>query len=291
MSNIFYFRVEVNLSRNQYGGEYQSADKFDKVRVKPYNFQMKNRFKSFIKEGSREESLLLKINKRKLPRHVAVIMDGNGRWAKKQNLDRIKGHIEGAKSARIIAECSAQIGIKYLTLFVFSSENWKRPVREVNKLMDMLYDNLVEKSGILNENKIKLKAIGELEKLPSHLTRKLLETEDMSSQYKNMQINLALSYGARNEIIHAVKEIVGEKIPVSDINETRFERYLYTHDCPDPDLLIRTSGEIRISNFMLYQIAYSELYFTKKLWPDFRIYEYLKAIVEYQERGRRFGAL
>jgi undecaprenyl diphosphate synthase len=252
---------------------------------------MQNRFKPFIKEGSREESLLLKISKRKLPRHVAVIMDGNGRWAKKKNLDRIQGHIEGATSARIIAECSARIGIDFLTLFVFSSENWKRPIREVNKLMDMLYDNLVKKSGLLSENKIKLRTIGELDKLPSYLKNKLLETEKMSSRNRNMQINLALSYGARNEIVQAVKKIVTKKIPVSDIDESSFARHLYTHDCPDPDLLIRTSGEIRISNFLLYQIAYSELYFTTKLWPDFRVYDYLKAIAEYQDRGRRFGAL
>jgi undecaprenyl diphosphate synthase len=157
--------------------------------------------------------------------------------------------------------------------------------------MDMLYDNLVKKSGILNENKIKLKTLGELGKLPPHLRKKLLETEKMSSQYDNMQLNLALSYGARYEIVQAVKKIVKDKIPVSDINENRFESYLYTHGCPDPDLLIRTSGEIRISNFLLYQIAYSELYFVNNLWPDFRVADYLKALVEYQERGRRFGAL
>ncbi len=263
----------------------------DKARVKTYNFWMQNRFKFFVKEGSREEDLLLKINKRKLPRHVAIIMDGNGRWAKKRKLNRIEGHLEGAKSARIIAECSSRIGIKYLTLFVFSSENWKRPPREVNKLMDLLYKNLAEKSGILSENKIKLKTIGDLGKIPPRLRKKLLETEKMSGHYKNLQINLALSYGARNEIINAVRKIIIDNVSASDINEKLFENYLNTHDCPDPDLLIRTSGELRISNFLLYQIAYSELYFTQTLWPDFKVYDYLKAIKEYQERGRRFGAI
>jgi undecaprenyl diphosphate synthase len=263
----------------------------DKARVKTYNFWMQNRFKFFVKEGSREEDLLLKINKKKLPRHVAIIMDGNGRWAKKRKLNRIEGHLEGAKSALIIAECSSRIGIKYLTLFVFSSENWKRPPWEVNKLMDLLYKNLTEKSGILSENKIKLRTIGDLGKIPPRLRKKLFETEKMSGHYKNLQINLALSYGARNEIINAVRKIIIDNVSASDINEKLFENYLNTHDCPDPDLLIRTSGELRISNFLLYQIAYSELYFTQTLWPDFKVYDYLKAIKEYQERGRRFGAI
>ncbi|MCK4942344.1 MAG: di-trans,poly-cis-decaprenylcistransferase, partial [Candidatus Aminicenantes bacterium] len=141
------------------------------------------------------------------------------------------------------------------------------------------------------ENKIKLRTIGDLGKIPPRLRKKLLETEKMSGHYKNLQINLALSYGARNEIINALKQIIVDKVSASDINENLFENYLNTHDCPDPDLLIRTSGELRISNFLLYQIAYSELYFTQTLWPDFKVYDYLKAIKEYQERGRRFGAI
>ncbi|MCK4837023.1 MAG: di-trans,poly-cis-decaprenylcistransferase, partial [Candidatus Aminicenantes bacterium] len=223
---------------------------------------MENRCESFIKAGSEEESILDKIDEKKLPKHVAVIMDGNGRWAKQRNLDRISGHKEGAKSARLIAECSAKIGIKHLTLFVFSSENWKRPKKEVNKLMELLYDNLVVRSGILKKNKIRLKTIGELDKLPARLRNKLSETEKTSQKFKNLQINLALSYGARMEIIQAIKRIIGDKIRAEEIDETLFRNYLYTAECPDPDLLIRTSGELRLSNFLLYQIAYSELYFS-----------------------------
>jgi undecaprenyl diphosphate synthase len=248
-------------------------------------------FKNHIEKGSEEESLLNKIEQKKIPVHVAIIMDGNGRWAKKRGLDRIEGHLKGAESARRIAECSARLGIKFLTLFTFSTENWKRPAREVNKLMDMLYKKLVEEKDILIKNDIKLKILGEVEKLPKKLQKKLVETEKISEKFKKMQINLALSYGSRQEIVGAVRKIIGDQIPSSSINEKTFAKYLYTKGYPDPELLIRTSGEYRISNFLLFQLAYSELYFTQTLWPDFDEKEYFKAIVEFQSRQRRFGRL
>ncbi len=252
---------------------------------------MINDLKELIKEGSEEEALLQKIGINKIPVHIAVIMDGNGRWAKQKGLGRIDGHKEGAKSARKITEYALRIGVKYLTLFAFSSENWKRPVKEINALMNMLYENLIEQEDLLVQNKIRFRIVGDIERLPAKLKKKLVETMELSRSYNKMQINLAVNYGARMEIISAVKKIVEENIPSSKINETLFSRYLYTADCPDPDLLIRTSGELRISNFLLYQIAYSELHFTPTLWPDFRLIEFLKAILDFQDRERRFGRI
>lgn len=262
---------------------------FDKPGGTLYNLKMQNRAGHFFKPGSREEELFLRIDRKKIPRHVAIIMDGNGRWAKQHHLDRIKGHIAGAASAREIAEYSARIGIKYLTLYVFSTENWKRPAGEVNRLMNMLYKNLVEKTDILTTNHIKLKVFGDLDRLPAKLKKKLLETEDLSGKYRNMQINLALNYGGRMEIIRAIRSMAKDRIPPENINEKVFQTYLYSSGCPDPDLLIRSSGELRISNFMLFQVAYTELYFTDTLWPDFKIKHLLEAIIDYQNRGRRFG--
>jgi undecaprenyl diphosphate synthase len=263
----------------------------DKEGHKNYNHQMINDLKELIKEGSEEESLLQKINIDKIPVHIAVIMDGNGRWAKQKGLRRIAGHKEGAKSARKITEYALRIGVKYLTLFAFSSENWKRPVKEINALMNMLYENLIEQEDLLVQNAIRFKIVGDIERLPSKLKKKLVETMELSSAYNKMQINLAVNYGARMEIINAVKKIVEENIPSSKIDEKLFSHYLYTAGCPEPDLLIRTSGELRISNFLLYQLAYSELYFTPTLWPDFRLIEFLKAILDFQDRERRFGKI
>jgi undecaprenyl diphosphate synthase len=252
---------------------------------------MINSFRNFVEEGSEEEVLLRKINKERIPVHIAVIMDGNGRWAKQRGLKRKDGHKEGAESAKKITEYALRINVKYLTLFAFSSENWKRPIREINALMNMLYENLIKEKDLLVKNDIKLQIVGDMERLPPKLKKKLLETIELSRSHKKMQINLALNYGSRMEIINAVKKIVEDNIPSSKINEKLFSRYLYTTNCPDPDLLIRTSGELRISNFLLYQIAYSELYFTPTLWPDFRLREFLKAILDFQERERRFGKI
>lgn len=252
---------------------------------------MYNKFKGFIKEGKEEELLIEKIDEKKLPAHIAIIMDGNGRWAKQKNLNRIDGHKRGADAARLITECSSRIGIKHLTFFAFSTENWKRPIREVNALMDMLYNNLVLEKNLLEDNKIKFKVLGDIKRLPKKLKKKLMETEEFSRNYSNMQINIALNYGSRMEIIQAIKRIVDSNISSSRVNKKLFEKYLYTYKIPDPDLLIRTSGELRISNFLLYQIAYSELYFTEVFWPDFGIREFFKSIIEFQSRKRRLGGL
>jgi undecaprenyl diphosphate synthase len=248
-------------------------------------------FKDLIQDGSQEEALLRQIDINKIPLHVAVIMDGNGRWAKQKGLKRKDGHREGAVSARKITEYALRMGIKYLTLFAFSSENWKRPITEVNALMNMLYENLVQQRDLLIRNEIKLTIVGDLEGLPAKLKTKLLETIDFSRSHQKMQLNLALNYGSRVEIINAVKKILQDNIPAPKINEELFSSYLYTADCPDPDLLIRTSGELRISNFLLYQVAYAELYFTPTLWPDFRLKEFIKAVLDFQSRERRFGKI
>lgn len=248
-------------------------------------------FKDLIQNGSEEESLLRQIDQNKIPIHIAVIMDGNGRWAKQKGLKRKDGHQEGAISARKITEYALRMGVKYLTLFAFSSENWKRPITEINALMNMLYENLVQQKELLVKNNIRLSIVGEIDRLPAKLKKKLLEIMEFSRSYQNMQINLALNYGSRMEIIHAVKKIVQDNIPTQKINEELFSSYLYTAGCPDPDLLIRTSGELRISNFLLYQAAYSELYFTPTLWPDFRLKEFIKAILNFQSRERRFGKI
>lgn len=248
-------------------------------------------FADLVKEGSEEESLLEKINTKKIPVHLAVIMDGNGRWAKNRGLKREEGHKKGADAARRITEYSLRIGVKYLTLFAFSSENWKRPVREINMLMNMLYNKLIEQRDLLVENNIKLNILGELNGLPAKLKNKLKETMELSKSYKKMEVNLALNYGARMEIVNAVKKILKEKIPPKEIDEKLFKEYLYTKNCPDPDLLIRTSGELRISNFLLFQSAYTELYFTETLWPDFDLNEFLKALLDFQKRARRYGKI
>jgi undecaprenyl diphosphate synthase len=252
---------------------------------------MINNFKNLIKEDSEEEELLRQINKNRIPVHLAVIMDGNGRWAKQRGLNRKDGHKEGAVSARKITEHALRMGIKYLTLFAFSSENWKRPVKEVNALMNMFYNNLVEQKNLLVENDIKLVIVGDIARLPVKLKEKLAETMELSKHFKKMQVNLALNYGSRMEILTAVKRILEDNVPAEKINGKLFNKYLYTAGCPDPDLLIRTSGELRISNFLLYQLAYAELYFTPTLWPDFKLKEFLQAILDFQNRERRFGKI
>lgn len=250
---------------------------------------MLTRFKDLVEEGTEEYRLAQQIDPEKMPVHLAVIMDGNGRWAKSHGLKRVDGHKVGAESAEKITQYSLLSGIKYLTLFAFSSENWKRPVTEVNTLMNMLYQKLVEQKEMLMENNIRLKIVGEPGRLPGKLKKKLTETMELSKDYNAMQLNLALNYGSRIEIINAVKRIVEDKVPAKKIDETLFKNYLYTADSPDPDLMVRTSGEQRISNFLLYQIAYSELYFTPVMWPDFRLKQFFEAILAYQNRERRFG--
>ncbi|MCX6558498.1 MAG: isoprenyl transferase [Candidatus Aminicenantes bacterium] len=247
--------------------------------------------RSLYPKESVEFSLLDRLDEKRLPRHVAIIMDGNGRWARQKKLPRTAGHSAGAETARTITEMAARLGIKFLTLFTFSSENWKRPAGEIRFLMNMLYENLLKQKDLLEKNSIKLRIFGMIDKLPGKLREKLEETERQSQKNRGMQVNLALNYGARAEIVHAVRQIIAQGFPASRINEKTFANFLDTARCPDPDLLIRTSGELRISNFLLYQIAYSELYFTPVLWPDFKVVDLFEAIIDFQDRDRRFGKL
>lgn len=225
-----------------------------------------------------------------LPEHVVIIMDGNGRWAKKKQLDRISGHKEGMKSVKSVVKAATELGIKNITLYAFSAQNWQRPKGEVDALMELLKQYLISESGKLLENGVRLKAIGRLKELPEDVYRVLVETMKMTMECKEITLTLALSYGGREEIIDAVKRIVSDNnIGVDEITEERFSDYLYTNDIPEPDLLIRTSGEMRLSNFMLWQLAYTEIYVTRTLWPNFRKRHLIKAILNYQKRERRFG--
>jgi len=233
------------------------------------------------------------IDKEKLPRHIAIIMDGNGRWAKKKLLNRIAGHNKGVNAVREVVTACRELGIKVLTLYAFSIENWRRPTEEVRALMELLKEYLQKESPEMVQNNIRLNAIGRMEDLPPEVRTTLEETKKRTRHCDGMILNLALSYGGRSEILHAVQGIVsdlqGGKIKPEEITVQRFSQYLWTHGIPDPDLLIRTSGEFRISNFLLWQIAYTELYVTETLWPDFDREELWKAIADYQSRERRFG--
>jgi undecaprenyl diphosphate synthase len=233
------------------------------------------------------------IDKENLPHHVAIIMDGNGRWAKKKFLNRISGHIKGVNAVREVVTTCRELGIKVLTLYAFSIENWRRPAEEVNTLMGLLKEYLQKECEEMVQNNIRLNAIGRIEDLPLDVQTTLQETKKKTERCNGMILNLALSYGGRSEILHAVQGILSDlqkgKIKPEEITIQRFSQYLWTRGIPDPDLLIRTSGEFRISNFLLWQIAYTELYVTETLWPDFDRKELLKAIADYQSRERRFG--
>jgi undecaprenyl diphosphate synthase len=228
-----------------------------------------------------------------LPRHIAVIMDGNGRWAKKKGALRIFGHRNAVQAVRDVTECCGELGIKYLTLYAFSTENWNRPKDEIDGLMELLVNTLKQEIGTLNENQVKLITIGDTSHLPSECQKNLQWAIDQTKNNSGLTLILALSYSGRWEIIEAVKQIVADaksgKINEGDINERFFENYLKTSGIPDPELLIRTSGELRISNFLLWQIAYTELFITPTLWPDFRKEHLYEAIWAYQQRERRFG--
>lgn len=228
-----------------------------------------------------------------IPNHIAIIMDGNGRWAKQKNKSRDYGHKEGRKSVKKIVKACAELGVKNLTLFAFSTENWNRPKLEIKILMKLLLTSLNEELETLTKNNIRFKTIGNLEKLPKKLASYLINVTKKTQNNNRMTLTLALSYGAREEIVYAMQAI-GDKvknnlISLKNIDESVINQHLYTHYLPDVDLLIRTSGEKRISNFLLWQIAYAELYFTKKLWPDFSKEDLYEAIVNYQRRERRFG--
>jgi undecaprenyl diphosphate synthase len=237
----------------------------------------------------------INLDSTKIPKHIAIIMDGNGRWAKKRLLNRIKGHEKGAETVKTMVRVCQEIGIAYLTLFAFSTENWQRPKSEVKALMALLKKFVIAEQKNLMEKGIRLNAIGELERLPEDVHDALMETINQTKNNSGMQINLALSYGGRDEIVHMVHKIA-QKISSGAMNPESISMkvvadHLYTQGIPDPDLLIRTSGEIRISNFLLWQIAYSEICVTETLWPDFSEDEFLRMIKEFQGRERRFGRI
>jgi undecaprenyl diphosphate synthase len=236
---------------------------------------------------------LSKIDKNTIPNHIAIIMDGNGRWARKRGLRREKGHQAGKKSVKKIIESCIELGIKYLTLYAFSTENWNRPKIEIDFLMQLLFLSLNDEFDNLNKNNIKFDTIGNLKRLPKKISNYLEKVKLETNGNSKLTLTLALSYGSRYEIVDALKEISlkvkNNIISSKNIDESVINNHLYTRNLPDVDLLIRTSGEKRISNFLLWQIAYSELYFTEKLWPDFEKKDFYKALISYQNRERRFG--
>ncbi|MDD4931915.1 MAG: isoprenyl transferase [Methylacidiphilaceae bacterium] len=231
----------------------------------------------------------------KPPTHVAIIMDGNGRWARARSLPRVEGHRAGFEAAREVVRTAAEIGIGFLTLYAFSVENWKRPVKEVNALMGLLHSFVEETEAELIANEVRLKVIGRVADLPEGLREKIDALILRTAHHRKLTLSLALSYSGRIEIVTAVqrlaRDVLDGRLGPEEIDETSFRRYLYTGDDPDPDLLIRTSGEMRLSNFLLWQISYSEIYFTDVLWPDFRREAFLRAVEEYGRRQRRFGRL
>jgi len=235
--------------------------------------------------------MMEKIDKSRLPQHIAITMDGNGRWAKTKGKLRVFGHTNGVKAVRDTVEGAAEIGIKYLTLYAFSTENWNRPEQEINALMTLLVSTINKETRTLMDNNIRLQAIGNIEQLPSKCQKELKEAMAKTNDNSRMTLILALSYSSRWEIINAVKNMIKEGLSENEVTENTFQQYLTTKNVPDPELLIRTSGEYRISNFLLWQIAYSELYFTDTLWPDFRRDDLVTAILEFQNRERRFGKI
>lgn len=240
-----------------------------------------------------QESLLNKINPNNIPQHVAIIMDGNGRWAKKKGMMRTFGHKNAIQAVRDAIEACDDLGIPYLTLYAFSSENWSRPLEEVSFLMNLLISSLKKELKTLQENNIQLRTIGDTENLPKNVYAELKSVVDATRDNTKAVLTLALSYGAKDEIISAVRKIAqsvqNNELEINDINPDLFKKYLFNADIPDVDLLIRTSGETRISNFLLWQIAYAELYFTDILWPDFRKEDLYQAVYTYQNRERRYG--
>ena len=240
-----------------------------------------------------DKSIRDKVEKGDIPKHIAIIMDWNGRWAKKKRLPRISGHKQGINSVREITRVCGEIGIKYLTLYTFSTENWNRPQREVNALMGLLLNTINIEVQELNKNNVCLKTIGDVDQLPLKTKKGIEDGKELTKNNTGLKLCLALSYGSRQEIINGVKKI-SEKVKngimgIEQIDENSFSNELYTSEFPDPDLLIRTSGENRISNFLLWQIAYSEIYLTDTYWPDFREGELIKSLLDYQSRERRFG--
>ncbi|NLK65684.1 MAG: isoprenyl transferase [Tissierellia bacterium] len=229
----------------------------------------------------------------KIPEHIAVIMDGNRRWAKQRSLPTKLGHREGALRVTDLVRYCGEIGVKYLSVYAFSTENWKRDKNEIEYLMNLLVEFVFKELNNLHKNDVKITMMGNMEDLPEKIRKEVERSIELTKHNETLHLNIALSYGSRSEIIRAVKSIIKDcennEINIEDINEESFKKYLFTNNMPDPDLLIRTSGEIRLSNFLLYQLAYTEFYFTEVLWPDFKKDELLKAIENYQQRKRRYG--
>lgn len=241
----------------------------------------------------KKEDLLHLINKDRLPKHIAIIMDGNGRWAEEKGQDRLYGHFHGVESVRDIVEGAAELGVGYLTLYAFSTENWDRPQPEVDGLMALLVDTIRKEVPVLNKNNIRLHVIGNTELLPDFARTELQEALQMTAENTGLNLVMALSYSSRWELVNAVKniglDVAKGVIKAEDISADTLQHYLATSNFPDPELMIRTSGEYRISNFLLYQLAYAELYFTNTRWPDFRKENLYEAIIDFQSRERRFG--
>ena len=246
---------------------------------------------AWIPPGSEEVELARQIHPDRLPRHVAIIMDGNGRWAGQRHLPRVEGHRAGIDAVRDVVETSARLGLEVLTLYAFSVENWKRPATEVSTLMMLLKRYLRSELSTLLKNDIRFKVIGRSDELAPDILQELRAAEEKTSRNKGMLFNIALNYGGRTEIVDAAKRAIESGISADALDERRFGELLYTTGQPDPDLLIRTSGEMRISNFLLWQIAYAEIWVTDTLWPDFRKLHLLEAIVAYQKRDRRYGGI
>ncbi len=249
----------------------------------------------FLGQQTTQMSFKEQIDINKLPEHIAIIMDGNGRWAKNQGKFRMFGHESGVLSVKDIVEGCVDIGVKYLTVYAFSTENWNRPIEEVNALMELLISTINEQAETLNKNNVRLNAIGDIKSLPQKCIDDLANVMKVTSKNDRCTLTLALSYSAKWEILEAAKKLAQqvkeEKITVDQINEEIFAAQLTTKNIPDPELMIRTSGEHRVSNFLLWQMAYTELYFTETLWPDFRREDLFEAIVDYQKRERRFGKI
>jgi len=245
----------------------------------------------WVAPGSPDEALARSIHFDRLPAHIAVIMDGNGRWAAQRHMPRVRGHHAGVDSVRDTVETCARLGIEVLTLYAFSVENWKRPKLEVTGLMALLKRYLGLELKTLVRNNIRFRVIGRVEGLPADVQRELTKGIERTASCTGMIFNIALNYGGRAEIVDAARRIIIEGIKPGDLDERRFSEFLYTAGQPDPDLLIRTSGEMRISNFLLWQIAYAEIYVTDVLWPDFRRTHLLEAVVDYQKRDRRYGGV
>jgi undecaprenyl diphosphate synthase len=245
----------------------------------------------WVAPGSPDEALARSINFSKLPAHIAIIMDGNGRWAAQRHLPRVRGHHAGVDSVRDTVETCARLGIQVLTLYAFSVENWKRPPLEVTTLMALLKRYLRLELKTLVRNNIRFRVIGRVEGLPPDVQKELTRAIDSTATNTGMMFNIALNYGGRAEIVDAARRIVEAGIKPGELDEGRFGEFLYTAGQPDPDLLIRTSGEMRVSNFLLWQIAYAEIYVTDVLWPDFRRLHLLEAVTDYQKRDRRYGGI